>query len=168
MTVMLITGTINQEGIIMSKTLSVSAIENGTVIDHINSGQAIRIIHLLGLLEKKHKVTIGLNLPSKLMKLKDLIKIENHILTNEEANEITIFAPEATINIIKNFEVVNKIITTLPPSICDAFVCPNPVCVTHTEPVESFFLIEAEGNQVKLVCKFCEKIFDRNQVNVKI
>jgi aspartate carbamoyltransferase regulatory subunit len=152
----------------MSKTLSVSAIENGTVIDHINSGQAIRIIHLLGLLEKKCKVTIGLNLPSKRMKLKDLIKIENHILTNEEANEITIFAPEATINIIHDFEVVDKIITSLPPSICDAFICPNPVCITHNEPVDSFFIIHVQGKQVKLVCKYCEKIFDRNEVKVKI
>jgi aspartate carbamoyltransferase regulatory subunit len=152
----------------MSKTVSVSAIEHGTVIDHINSGQAIRIIHLLGLLNKQYKVTIGLNLPSKRMQFKDLIKIENHILTNEEANEITIFAPEVTINVINHYDVVNKIITTLPPSISDAFICPNPVCVTHTEPVKSFFIIEAQGKQVKLVCKYCEQIFDRNQVNVKI
>lgn len=152
----------------MSKTLSVSAIEHGTVIDHINTGQAIHIIHLLGLLEKKCQVTIGLNLPSKRLKFKDLIKIEHHILTKEEANEITIFAPEATINIIKHFEVVDKIITSLPSSISEAFICPNPVCITHEEPVKSFFMIETQGNEVKLVCKFCEKIFDRSQVTVKI
>lgn len=124
----------------MSKTLSVSAIQNGTVIDHINSGQAIRIIYLLDLLEKKHKVTIGLNLPSKTIKFKDIIKIENHTLKNEEANEITVFAPEATINIIQNFEVVKKITTTLPPSISDVFDCPNPACITRTEPVETFLI----------------------------
>lgn len=152
----------------MSKTLSVSAICNGTVIDHINSGQAIRIIHLLGLLEKKYKVTVGLNLPSKRMKLKDIIKIENHSLKNEEANEITVFSPEATINIIKNFEVVEKITTTLPPSISGVFSCPNPICITHNEPVETFFNIEVQSKQVNLVCKYCEKTFDRNDVNVQI
>jgi aspartate carbamoyltransferase regulatory subunit len=152
----------------MNKTLSVSAIENGTVIDHINSGQAIRIIHLLKLLEKKYRVTIGLNLPSKNMKFKDIIKIENHALKNEEANEITVFAPEATINIIQNFEVVQKITTTLPPHIQNVFDCPNPVCITHTEPVETFFNIETKGKQVNIICKFCEKTFDRNQAQVKI
>lgn len=152
----------------MSKTLSVSAIQNGTVIDHINPGQTLRIIHMLRLLNKNHKVTIGLNLSSKLMKLKDLIKIEDHILTNDEANEINVFAPEATINIIKNFEVVQKIITSLPSSISGMFICPNPVCITHTEPVDSFFTITEQGKQVQLVCKYCEKEFERNQVKVKV
>lgn len=152
----------------MSKTLSVSAIQNGTVIDHITSGQAIRIIHLLGLLDKKHKVTVGLNLPSKRMKLKDLIKIEDRKLTNDEANEITIFMPDATINIIQNFEVTEKIITSLPSCIGNVFVCPNPACITQTEPVDHFFTIEKQGAQVKMTCQFCEKTFDRNNVKVKI
>jgi aspartate carbamoyltransferase regulatory subunit len=152
----------------MSKTLSVSAIQNGTVIDHINAGQALRIIHLLDLLGKKYKITIGLNLPSKRLKFKDIIKIENHALKNEEANEITVFSPEATINIIQDFEVVQKIITTLPPSISDVFDCPNPVCISHTESVETFFNIETQGKLVNLVCKYCEKTFDRNEAKVKI
>lgn len=152
----------------MSKTLSVSAIQNGTVIDHINAGQALRIIHLLDLLDKKYKVTIGLNLPSKGMIFKDIIKIENHILSNEEANEIIVFAPEATINIIQNFEVEKKITTSLPKSISGVFDCPNTACISHNEPVETFFYIETQGKQVNLACKYCEKTFDRNQVKVKI
>ncbi len=151
----------------MNKTLSVSAIQNGTVIDHITSDQTLRIIHMLRLLDRKHTVTVGFNLPSKRMKLKDLIKIENHVLTNQEANEITVFAPEATINIIKNFEVVQKIITSLPPSIGGLFICPNPICVTHAEPVKSFFTVQEQGKHVQLICHYCEKTFDRNQVRVK-
>lgn len=152
----------------MSKTLSVSGIQNGTVIDHITSGQAIRILHLLGIFDKKHKVTVGLNLPSKRQQFKDLIKIEDRKLTHNEANEITVFAPDATINIIQNFEVVEKIMTSLPPSIGNVFICPNPACITHTEPVDNLFAIEKQGTQVKLICHFCEKIFDRNHVKVKI
>ena len=151
----------------MNKTLSVSAIQNGTVIDHITAGQTLRIMYMLRLLHRKHKVTVGFNLPSKRMQLKDLIKIEDHALTNKEANEITVFAPEATINIIKNFEVVQKIITSLPPHIGGIFICPNPICITHNEPVESFFTVAEQGRQVKLVCQYCEKAFDRNQVKVK-
>jgi aspartate carbamoyltransferase regulatory subunit len=152
----------------MSKTLSVSAIQNGTVIDHIPAGQALRIIHLLGLKDKKYQLTVGMNLPSKRMKYKDLIKIENHILGHNEANEITIFAPEATINVIKNFEVVEKIITSLPESIAKVFICPNPLCITHKEPVTSFFTIAEQGKQIQLICKYCEKIFDRNKVKVSL
>ncbi len=149
-------------------TLSVSAIQNGTVIDHITSDQTLRIMHMLRLLDKKHKVTVGFNLPSKRMKYKDLIKIEDHVLTTKEANEITIFAPEATINIIQKFEVVQKIITTLPPHISGVFICPNSLCITNKEHVESFFTVEEQGKQVKLVCRYCEREFDRNQVKVKV
>ena len=153
----------------MTKTLSVSAIKNGTVIDHIRAGQALRIVRLLGLLENnKNQVTLGLNLRSKLIGKKDLIKIENRVLTNEEANEIVIFAPEATINIIKDFDVIQKINTHLPNVIANVFICPNPVCVTHNEPVESVFHIEEQGKHIKLTCHYCEKIFDRDQVKVHI
>ncbi|HTM62905.1 MAG TPA: aspartate carbamoyltransferase regulatory subunit [Gammaproteobacteria bacterium] len=151
----------------MTKTLSVSAIQNGTVVDHITTDQTLRIMHMLRLLDKKHTVTVGFNLPSKSMKLKDLIKIENHELTPEEANQITIFAPDATINIIKNYEVVKKLTTQLPESIKSIFICPNPNCIIHSEPVESFFYIHENGKVMKLTCKYCEKSFERNQVKVK-
>lgn len=153
----------------MTKTLSVSAIKNGTVIDHIRAGQALRIVKLLRILDnKKNKVTLGLNLPSKLLGFKDLIKIESRVLTNDEANEIVIFAPEATINIIKDFEVTQKINTHLPKTIANVFICPNPLCVTHNEPVESHFIIEEQGKHIKLTCHYCEKEFDRDQVKVNI
>lgn len=152
----------------MSKTLSVEAIESGTVIDHISKGQAIRIVHLLHLLNQKHQVTIGLNLPSARMGLKDIIKIENHVLTNMEANDIMIFAPDATINIIRNFEVINKILTTLPTTISHIFTCPNTACITQSEPVDTFFYIEAKGNEVSMTCKYCQHTFDRNEVKMNV
>jgi aspartate carbamoyltransferase regulatory subunit len=151
----------------MNKTLSVSAIQHGTVIDHITTNQTMRIMHMLRLLDKQRRVTIGFNLPSKRMKLKDLIKIEDHELTPEEANKITVFAPDATINIIKNFDVVKKLDTTLPASISGIFICPNPACITHAEPAESFFYIKENGKLLKLSCKYCEKSYERNQVKVK-
>jgi aspartate carbamoyltransferase regulatory subunit len=138
------------------------------VIDHITSDQTLRIMHMLRLLNKKHMVTVGFNLPSKRMKFKDLIKIENHVLTDREADEIKVFAPEATINIIKEFEVVKKIITSLPPFISGMFVCPNPNCITNKEQIDSSFDIEEQGRQVNLVCKYCECEFERNQVKVKV
>lgn len=151
----------------MTKTLAVAAIQNGTVVDHITTDQTMRIMQMLRLLDKKHKVTVGFNLPSKCMSYKDLIKIEDHELTPEEANQITVFAPAATINIIKNYEVVKKLNTTLPESIASIFICPNSACITRSEPAESFFYIQEVGKVMKLVCKYCEKSFERNQVKVK-
>lgn len=152
----------------MTKTLSVAAIQNGTVIDHISSEQTLRILRMLKLLEKKHLVTVGFNLPSKRMGTKDLIKVEDHELTEKEANEIMVFAPEASINIIRNYEVDKKFSTNLPESISAVFVCPNHACITHDEAVDSFFYIHDHGRVVELTCKYCEKSFERNQVNVKV
>lgn len=152
----------------MNKTVSVAAINNGTVIDHIATDQTLRIISMLKLLDQKLKVTVGFNLPSSRNGLKDLIKIENHELTSEEANQITVFAPDATINIIRNYTVEEKLKTKLPASITSVFVCPNPACISHSEPVKSFFNIDELASLVRLVCRYCEKSFERNQVKVSI
>ncbi len=148
-------------------TVSVAAIQNGTVIDHIPCGQAFRLIQLLGLQDKHNKLTIGLNLPSRQLGLKDLLKIENHYLADAEASKITILAPQATINIIRQF-VVEKITAALPTNISDVFICPNTACITHVEPVETIFSVAQHGKQVTLTCQYCEKSFDRNQMKVKV
>lgn len=148
----------------MTKTLSVSAIKNGTVIDHIPAGQALKIIRLLKITDNNHKATLGLNLTSKSLGLKDLIKIEGRSLKDNEANEVTVFAPEATINIIENFEVIKKINTRLPETISEILLCPNANCITHTQPVVSCFFVEEYRKTVKLHCKYCEKQFDLDQI----
>lgn len=152
----------------MNETLLVSAIKNGTVIDHIASGQALRIIQLLGLQSGKQTITIGMHLPSKTMGKKDLIKIENRILTPTEANEIVVFAPDATINVIENFEVANKISTHLPKGMAKVFSCPNPKCITQYEPIDTYFHIHEMRKSIKLTCRYCEKSFDRDQVKSKV
>lgn len=148
----------------MTKTLSVSAIKNGTVIDHIPAGQALRILSLLNVAKLKNRLTLGLNLASKSLGLKDLIKIENRSLTEIEANEITVFAPKATINIIEEFEIVKKISTHLPDSIVGVFTCPNPSCITQAEPIKTYFYLEEYNKHIKLSCKYCEKQFERDQM----
>lgn len=152
----------------MSEILPVSAIKNGTVIDHIAAGQALRLVHLLGLEDSSYKVTIGLHLPSKSLGSKDLIKIENRILTDQEANEVVVFSPSATINVIRNFKVETKVKTRLPTSMKRVFLCPNSMCITHSESIPSHFHIAEDRKQIKLTCHYCEKSFDRDQVRVNI
>lgn len=152
----------------MSEKLSVSAICNGTAIDHITSGQALNIIQLLYLNNSKHKITIGMNLPSKMMGIKDIIKIEQRLLTEAEASEIVVFAPNATINIIENYQVSSKISTRLPTEMRNVFLCPNPACITHFEETNRRVFIQEQREQIKLICSYCEKQFARNEAKINI
>jgi aspartate carbamoyltransferase regulatory subunit len=151
-----------------NKTLSVSAIQNGTVIDHIKQGNALRIIRFLGLLRTGHQITIGMNLPSKRLGLKDLIKIESTELSSDQANQIMVFAPEVTINIVKDFDVTQKLKTSLPERVTNIFNCPNMMCISQDKNVDSIFYIEEQGKRVGLTCHYCERTFDRDHIKVKL
>jgi len=152
----------------MSETLSVSAIRNGTVIDHIPAGQAIRIIQLLSLLSRSNPIMVGVNLVSSRLRKKDLIKIENCHLSSDEVNKIMAFAPKATINRIENFAVSDKIAACLPSTIRAVFVCPNAACITHAETLDTLFHLKQEGKKITLTCHYCENICDRDHVEVRV
>ncbi|MFA7653925.1 MAG: aspartate carbamoyltransferase regulatory subunit [Candidatus Magasanikbacteria bacterium] len=146
------------------KQLLVAAIKNGTVIDHITAGHALKIIRLLNLASHNKVVTVGLNLPSQAMKLKDLIKVEDREITTEESNRVAILAPKASINIIKNYEVVKKIFVKLPDTIEYVVVCPNLKCITNNENMNSKFNVIKEKDGIKLKCHYCEKIFKQEEI----
>lgn len=148
----------------MLKTRSVSAIKNGIVIDHIPAGQALKIMRLLHVVNEKQRVTLGLNLTSQRLKLKDLIKIENRKLSAEEIDKISVFAPSATINAIENFTVFEKIKCTLPETIHGILICPNLNCISRPES-KSYFKLEASIQDVNLYCVYCEKQFKREQLD---
>ncbi len=148
----------------MAKTLSVAAIIDGTVIDHIPSGQALTLIKLLKLDEKEHCATVGLRLTSKSMRFKDLIKIEHYFLTEKEIHDIAIFAPKATINMIKNYKVTHKTHAELPSAVERILICPNHRCITRHEAIDTLFFVEAYKQNVHLRCNYCEKVFERDAI----
>lgn len=133
----------------------VFAIEEGTVIDHIPSPLAIKVLQILGL-PNEGIMSIGLNFPSQKLGQKDLIKIENMYLKEEETNKIALIAPTATINIIKNHELIEKREITLPEVVINIVRCPNPVCITNHEPIETKFSI-SETSPVSARCYYCER-----------
>ncbi len=143
----------------MAEMLSVTAINNGMVIDHIPAGQAINIAQLLQLSKHRKRITLGLNLSSNTMGLKDLIKIENRQLTAEELAQVAVFAPQGIVNIIENYNVIEKIKLQPPTSISKIFTCPNQLCITHTEPVNSDFYLVHQNQTIQLTCKYCERNF---------
>lgn len=147
-----------------NKKLSVEAIENGTVIDHIPAGLGLTILRQFKLLHYGNAVTVGFNLPSKSQGSKDIIKIKNVQFTEQDANRLALFAPAAVANIIEHYQVVRKMRVNLPESISEVFRCPNHNCASHSEPVNSRFYIHSHQGSVKLKCHYCEKTFAREAV----
>jgi aspartate carbamoyltransferase regulatory subunit len=148
----------------MPKTVSVAPIKEGTVIDHIPAGQVLKIIHLLQVAQQRYKAILGLHLSSSSMGHKDILKIEHRFLSELEAHDIAVFAPNATINIIKNYKVSSKIKAQLPETVKGILVCPNGRCITQQEEVETLFLVEEFKQKVHLRCFYCEKIFERDEI----
>ncbi|MDC9594419.1 aspartate carbamoyltransferase regulatory subunit [Xenorhabdus sp. IM139775] len=144
--------------------LQVEAIKCGTVIDHIPAHVGFKLLSLFKLTETDQRITIGLNLPSNQLGKKDLIKIENTFLTAQQANQLAMYAPHATINNIENYVVVKKMPINLPDQIDNVLVCPNSNCISHNEPVNSSFSVMSAKDDVMLRCKYCEKEFDRQAV----
>lgn len=144
--------------------LSVEAIEKGTVIDHIPAGKGLIILRQFKLLHYGSAVTVGFNLPSKTQGSKDIIKITGVWLDNNAANRLALFAPEAVVNTIDHFKVINKRRLTLPDEIAEVFRCPNTNCASHGEPVKSRFYVRKQSGQTKLKCHYCEKTFSRDSV----
>ena len=144
--------------------LSVEAIEKGTVIDHIPAGKGLIILRQFKLLHYGSAVTVDFNLPSKTQGSKDIIKITGVWLDDNAANRLALFAPEAVVNTIDHFKVINKRRLTLPDEIAEVFRCPNTNCASHGEPVKSRFYVRKQSGQTKLKCHYCEKTFSRDSV----
>ena len=148
------------------KKLRVDAIKEGTVIDHIPSPKALDVIKILRL-KKTDIITIGINFPSKKHEKKDIIKIENKELTEKEANRIALIAPDATLNIIKDYNVIKKMEIKLPHVLEGIIKCPNPNCISNNEPIVSKFFLISE-KPVKVRCAYCERIFSSDEIEYLI
>ena len=145
--------------------LMVRRIKEGTVIDHIDEGKGIQVLDALRIDGKDGSlITIALNVPSGKSKKKDIIKVENKFLKDDDTNKIAVIAPKATINIIKNYKLIEKRRVALPNEIDRIFRCSNPDCITNsTEHIESIMdLIDKEAMILK--CRHCARILDVNEI----
>ena len=148
-----------------NKEVRVSKIKDGTVIDHISGGYALDVVKILGITgHERQVVTIAINVPSKQFKAKDIVKIEGRALNRQEVNRIALVAPRATINIIRNYVVVEKQIVQLPNLIEDIIKCVNPSCISNSnEPVSAKFSVETE-EPVMLKCHYCGYILEKTDL----
>ncbi|UCF45368.1 MAG: aspartate carbamoyltransferase regulatory subunit [Candidatus Bathyarchaeota archaeon] len=147
------------------KELRVSKIKNGTVIDHISGGYALDVVKILGITGRERRVmTIAINVPSKRFKVKDIVKIEGRALNSQEVNRIALVAPHASINIIHNYNVVEKLVVKLPRVIEGIVKCINPACISNSnEPVTSRFYVQSE-DPLWLKCHYCGYVLEKADV----
>ncbi len=138
------------------KEILVSAIQDGTVIDHIPTESVYQVIRILGLEKYKDEVLIGNYLNSGKLGKKGIVKIKNKHFNKEEVSKIALVAPFATIIDIADYKVVDKFKAEIPDHIENFVRCANPKCITNAEAVPTKFDIVDKEN-IKLRCHYCEK-----------
>jgi aspartate carbamoyltransferase regulatory subunit len=138
-----------------NKELQVAALQNGTAIDHIPSEQLFKVVSLLEIEKLKTRVTIGYNLDSKKMGKKGILKIADKFFEEDEINRISLIAPSVNLNIIRDYEVVEKKLVRLPNELLGIVKCNNPKCITNNEPMKTRFKVIDKENVV-LKCHYCE------------
>ncbi|MDD4669839.1 MAG: aspartate carbamoyltransferase regulatory subunit [Bacteroidales bacterium] len=154
----------------MTKTednqLKVTAIKNGTVLDHIPADNLFKVIDILHLTQGNNQITIGSNLDSKSLGKKGIIKISERFFEDEEINKIALVAPQATINIIKNYAVVEKKVISIPEEVVGIVKCMNPMCVTNHQKIDTKFTTIVKGKETLLLCHYCEKTTDLRNLKI--
>ena len=134
----------------------VAAIKNGTVIDHIPAEKTYQVVNLLELQTLDTPVTIGYNYPSKKIGRKGIIKVSDRFFTDEEISRLSVVAPNVVLNVIKDYEVVEKKTVTTPDELRGIVKCNNPKCITNNEPMQTVFNVMDKVHGI-LKCHYCDK-----------
>ncbi|MDD2299703.1 MAG: aspartate carbamoyltransferase regulatory subunit [Fermentimonas sp.] len=147
----------------MGKALQVAALENGTAIDHIPTDAVFKVVSLLQLQRLGNRITIGNNLNSNKMGTKGLIKVSDKFFKEDEINRIALVAPSVNLNIIRNFEVVEKKKVVLPDEIIEIVKCNNPKCISNNEPMKTIFHV-TDKEKVEIQCHYCEVKIKKEEI----
>ncbi|HHU99144.1 MAG TPA: aspartate carbamoyltransferase regulatory subunit [Bacteroidales bacterium] len=147
------------------KQLLVSAIESGTVIDHIPASSLFKVIKILGLDRIRNQITFGTNLESKTSGKKAIIKIAGKFFEDDDIDRIALVAPKAKLNIIRDYQVIEKRVVEVPDTINAIAKCMNPKCITNFEKVTTHFRVVSK-KPVALKCLYCEKITDQERLEI--
>ena len=148
------------------KKLQVSAIKDGTVIDHIPANNLFKVINILNLDKVETQMTFGSNFESEKLGSKAIIKLSDVFFADNDINKIALVAPEAKLNIIKDYKVVEKKIVEVPDNIKGIAKCMNPKCITNHEKITTKFSVVSK-KEVAIKCHYCEKITDAEHMEIK-
>lgn len=145
--------------------LLVRRIKDGTVIDHIDTGMALIVLKALNITGKEGSViTVAMNVPSSKLERKDIIKVENKFLESNETNKLALLAPKATINIIRDYKVVEKRKVELPDTFVGIFKCSNPKCVTNSKEEIVPIIDVIDKSKQTLKCRYCSRILNVSEL----
>lgn len=145
--------------------LLVAALENGTVIDHIPSDKVFDVVNLLGLTGISTPITIGANLTSHKMGSKGIIKIADRYFTEEECSKLSVVAPNIVLSIIRNYEVSEKKMISMPEQVRGIVKCNNPKCITNHEPMQTVFdVVDKENGTLR--CRYCNKDIHKDEIRL--
>jgi len=149
----------------MEKDIRVRKIKNGTVIDHITGGQALNVLRILGITKEHPKttVTLAINVPSDKLGYKDMVKVEGLELRGEDIDKISLIAPEASINIVRDYKVVEKGKVSIPEKVEGMIQCANPNCITSFEEAKTRFFVEKK-HPLRLRCYYCERAMGEREL----
>lgn len=136
--------------------MHINKIRNGTVIDHLDPDAVFKIVRILDLENFHDQVTIGINMISPQLKKKGIIKIENRYLNKSDVDKISLFSPDTTINLIKEYEVEKKFKLGIPETIENVLKCNNPNCITNIEEEKTFFILHKK-KPLEFICRYCER-----------
>lgn len=151
---------------INNDSLAVAALKNGTVIDRINPEALFKVADLLDIKSIKSSVTIGVNLDSKHMGKKGIIKVADTFFSQEMINRIALISPQAKVNIIHDYCVTEKRLVSLPDTLIDLVKCNNPKCITNNEPMPTVFHV-VDRAPVTLRCHYCEHKVQQKELTIK-
>ena len=151
---------------INNDSLAVAALKDGTVIDRINPEVIFKVVDLLNIPNLKNSVTIGVNLDSKHMGKKGIIKVADTFFSQETLNRIALISPQAKVNIIHDYCVTEKRLVSLPDTLIDLVKCNNPKCITNNEPMKTLFHV-VDRNPVTLCCHYCEHKVGQAELTLK-
>ena len=147
----------------MEKTLKISKIKDGTVIDHIDAGKALKVLAILGI-DESNSISIGIRVLSGKIGFKDVIKIENKFLEKIELDKVALIANKATISIIKNYEIIEKFSLDMPETFKGIVKCDNQNCITNAgEPVRSEFKTVGT-NPLIIKCVYCKREMSGDEI----
>ena len=147
------------------KELAVAALENGTVIDRIPSEQLFKVVSMLKLDTIANSITIGNNLGSKKIGKKGIIKVADYCFKDEEINKIALIAPDATINVIRDYKVVEKYSITLHETLRGIVRCNNPKCISNNEPMETVFHV-TRREPLEVTCRYCNRSMNAQEIEI--
>jgi len=147
------------------KELEVSAIKNGTVIDHIPANVTFKIVQILDLYNHPGAITIGTNLDSISLGKKGIIKIADRYLSDEEIGRLSVVSPDVTLNIIKDYQIVEKKYVKYPKQIVGVVKCSNPKCITNHQPVPTKMEV-FDMNLKSLRCVYCERVMQYGEIEL--